>query len=130
MTNHTTQTTPAGPKPRNRLFNTKPFDLEISRVIAGKTFNTATATLACILASIGGSPHLDFHFERTGLYRSPRKQWFIAGEGGACSRWGRRAADGSRDHGDGIQFVSESEARRLLEQHDGPVEVFFECEEG
>jgi len=36
----------------------------------------------------------------------------------------------SRHPGDGIELVSDDQARRLLELHGGPVEAFFECEEG
>lgn len=46
------------------------------------------------------------------------------------SHWGRRSIDGSRDPGEGLQLISQTEARRLLEQHNGPVESFFESEEG
>ena len=124
------QTTPAAPKPHNRLFGTSPFELAINRVIGGRTFSTTTATLIYVIACCGTSQLADFHFERTGLYLSPRGQWFLAGEGGACSHWGRRAIDGSRLPGDGIELVSNDQARRLLELHGGPVEAFFECEEG
>jgi hypothetical protein len=129
MTNRATQTTPGAPKAHNRLFDTSRSELAIDRVIGGRKFDTATAILACVIACTGHQ-YSDFHFERTGLYVSPRGQWFLAGEGGACSHWGRRAIDGSRDPGEGLQLISQTEARRLLEQHGGPVEDFFESEEG
>jgi len=72
------------------------FALNITRVIGGRKFSTATATMACVVACTGSCQLSDFHFERTALFRSPRGQWFLAGEGGACSRWGRRASDGTR----------------------------------
>ena len=106
------------------------FSLDITRAIGGRKFNTATATLACIITRAGHSQQSDFHYERTGLYRSARGQWFVAGKGGACSHWGRRAIDGSRDPGEGLQRISQTQARRLLEQHGGPVEAFFKSEEG
>lgn len=130
MTNRTNQTIRATPKPHNRLFGTDHFELDVSRVIGGRTFSTSTATLGWVIACMGYSQLSDFRFERTGLYLSPRGQWFVAGEGGACSRWGRRAVDGSRDPGDGIELVSADQARALLEQHGGPVEMFFDTEEG
>jgi|NGEPerStandDraft_6_1074524.scaffolds.fasta_scaffold74506_2 hypothetical protein len=125
-----TRASPAAPAPRNQLFGTSPFELDIHRVIGGRKFSTSTAALACVIARIGQSQHSDFHYERTGLYLSPRGQWFVAGEGGACSHWSRRAIDGSREPGEGLQLISQTEARRLLEQHGGLVEAFFECEEG
>src|SRR5579872_7014045 len=115
---------------QQRLFALLPFELHVERVLDGRKFDTDTATLACVIARTRGSQLTDFHYEQTGLYRSPRSQFFLAGEGGALSRWGRRAQDGSRQPGEGIELVSETEARRLLEQHDGPVEAFFESEEG
>lgn len=129
MPNQEERTIRATPEPHNRLFGTDPCDLEISRVIGSRKFDTATAMLACVIACCGTSQLADFHFERTGLYLSPRGQWFLAGEGGACSHWGRRAIDGSRLPGDGIELVSDDQARRLLELHGGPVEAFFGCEE-
>jgi hypothetical protein len=128
--NQAERTIRATPKPHNRLFSTDPFELDISRVIGGRKFSTASATLACVIACTGNSQLSDFHFERTGLYVSPGDQWFLAGKGGACSHWGRRAIDGSRGPGEGLQLISQTEARRLLEQHGGPVEAYFESEEG
>ena len=130
MPNHAERTIRATPKPHNRLFNADPFELDVSRIIGGRKFSTSTAALACVIACCGTSQVADFHYERTGLYRSSRGAWFIAGEGGAYSRWGRRAIDGSRDAGEGLKVISQTEARRLLEQCAGPVEVFFESEEG
>src|SRR5664280_1196069 len=120
MPNQAPQTTPATPKPHNRLFGTDHFELDVSRVIGGRTFNSSTATLGWVIACTGYSQLSDFHFERTGLYLSPHGQWFVAGAGAARSRWGRRAVDGSsRAPGDGIELVSADHARALLEQHGG-----------
>jgi hypothetical protein len=91
---------------------------------------TKTLTDVLMIACCGISQLADFHFERTGLYLSLRSQWFLAGQGGACSHWGRRSIDGRREPGEGLRLISQPEARRLLEQHNGPVESFFESEEG
>jgi hypothetical protein len=130
MTNQATQNNPTPQKSHSELFGTERFELDITRAIGSRKFSTSTATLVCVIACCDTSQLADFHFERTGLYLSPRGQWFLAGEGGACSHWGRRAIDGSRLPGDGIELVSDDQARRLLELHGGPVEAFFECEEG
>jgi hypothetical protein len=95
MANQPRQTTPATLKLHNRLLGTSPFELDIDRVIRGLKFSTTTSTLACVIACSGVSQLADFHFERTGLYLSPRGQWFLAGEGGAASHWGRRSIDGA-----------------------------------
>jgi len=130
LANQLTQTTAATRKSHDRLFGTTSFELDIDRIIDGRKFRTTTATLACVIACSGTSQLADFHFERTGLFLSPRGQWFLAGEGGALSHWGRRSIDGNRTPGAGLQLISQTEARRLLEQHNGPVEAFFESEEG
>lgn len=130
MTNQVTQNNPNAQKSHSELFGTERFELDITRAIGSRKFTTSTATLVCVIACCGTSQLADFHFERTGLYLSPRGQWFLAGEGGAASHWGRRSIDGSRAPGDGLQLISQTEARRLLEQHNGPVEAFFESEEG
>jgi len=106
------------------------FTLDITSVLGGRKFSTSVATMVCEIACAGSCQLSDFHFERIALYLSPRGQWFLAGEGGACSRWGRRAPDGSRYPGEGVQLIAEPEARLLLEQHNGPVEAFFEPDEG
>lgn len=98
MPNRATQTIPGAPRPHNQLFGTKRFELDISRVIGGRKFSASTATLACVIACSGTSQTADFHYERTGLYLSPRGQWFLAGEGGARSHWGRRAMTTCSDH--------------------------------
>jgi hypothetical protein len=130
MPNRASQTIPAAQDPHNGLFGTERFELDITRAIGSRKFSTSTATLVCVIACCDTSQLADFHFERTGLYLSPRGPWFLAGEGGACSHWARRAIDGSRLPGNGIELVSDDQARRLLELHGGPVEAFFECEEG
>jgi hypothetical protein len=40
------------------------------------------------------------------------------------------AIDDIRAPGEGVQLISEPEARLLLEQRNGPAEAFFETEEG
>jgi hypothetical protein len=49
---------------------------------------TKTLTDVLMIACCGISQLADFHFERTGLYLSLRSQWFLAGQGGACSHTG------------------------------------------
>lgn len=60
MTNRTTQTIRATPKPHNRLFGTDHFELDVSRVIGGRTFSTSTATLGWVIACTGYSQLSDF----------------------------------------------------------------------
>jgi len=85
-------------------------------IINGKRYDTATAELVADI-SPAGYGRSDFHYEDTGLYRTPRGNWFLAGEGGAMSRWSRPVGQNGYAGGDGVQAVSPGEARRLLEIH-------------
>ena len=105
--------------------NGKKYD--ITRIISGRIYDTTTAKRVM---------HIDCHeygdnvrWENTDLYRSPLGTWFLAGEGNASSRWGKKGADGSYP-GDGIQLLTEDEAKAILEEHDGPYAVYFEYDEG
>ena len=100
---------------------------DISRIISGRIYDTATAKWVMHVPchEYGDS----FRWENTDLYRSPLGTWFLAGEGNASSRWGRKEADGSYPDR-GIQLLTEEEAKAILEEHNGPYEVYFEAEEG
>ena len=104
-------------------------DLFIRRVVDGRVFDTETAELVAIIKNNDGD---HFAHERTGLYRSPKGQFFLAGHGGASSRWRRLAAD--KDGyvpGEGIKLVTESEALAVAtEAGDSIDESFFEIAEG
>lgn len=75
---------------------------------------------------------LEFNDERTALYLSPGGRWFIAGEGGCWSRWGKdNGPHRDPEPGKGLELLSADEARDLLEKADGElVELYFDLEEG
>jgi len=102
--------------------------IDITRVIAGKRYNTNTATEICFYDNgLNGS---DFHFERSGLYVTKSGTFFIAGEGGACSRWSSR--DGNNYcNGKGVIVVSEGEALAFAEKHaeSDVISQFFQIED-
>ena len=101
--------------------------LDIRRVIDGKVYDTATAEeVMRFPRKVHGG---DDKWEDTRMYRSPKGKWFIAGEGKALSRWGDREGEYYLP-GEGIELLSDQEAQALMEKHDGPVEVYFEVEEG
>lgn len=105
-------------------------NLSIRRVIRGKAYDTDTAEFVAVIAN-HGTPFLDFEAEITGLYVTKKHQWFIAGTGGAASRWRKRAGDGKGWlPAEGLELVSSEDAQALLEQVDGPVEDYFDVEEG
>lgn len=86
------------------------------RIINGKVYDTATADLVCDVTPPGAAQsRTDFHYENTSLYRSPRGQFFLAGEGGARSRWATKVDGGSSD-GAGIELVEPEDAQRMAER--------------
>jgi hypothetical protein len=104
-------------------------ELHIRRTIGGRVYDTDTAVLVHVLSDDGGHIALDFHAERTALYRTRRGAFFIAGQSGACGRW-KRYQNGGYSPGCGVELIGDTEARRLLEQAGGPVEKFFDVIEG
>ena len=103
--------------------------LQIRRVIDGPVYDTTTAALVQRLTADEGSITLNFHVDRTALYRTRNGRFFIAGESGALGRWDRRD-DNSYVPGRGLKQITDLEARRHLEETDGPVEEFFDIAEG
>ncbi len=101
---------------------------DIYRVVSGRRYDTATATLTGMVRDDEGSLH-DPRVERTGLFKTLRGAWFIAGESGAHGRWGhcdRWGQSPSR----GLNLVNNEEARSLLEEMNGPVADHFSVAEG
>jgi hypothetical protein len=102
----------------------------MKRIIDGKIYNTETATLIADISPRYESRN-DFNWEDTKLYRTRKGQWFLAGEGGARSRWSHPIGNGSTA-GDGLELVQEYEAQQLVGQHapEKYTEFFGEPEEG
>lgn len=88
-------------------------DYSIIRVIEGKRYNTNTARHITEILYVAGRS--DFRWEETDLFLTPKGAWFLAGRGGAMSRWAEREGTGWTD-GEGIQPISAATAQRLLEQ--------------
>ena len=101
------------------------------RIIEGKAYDTETATMICDLSPTGYS-RSDFKWEDTSLYRSPKGQFFIAGQGNASSRWAERIGENAMGGGEGMLLIDTDDAKRLVERHaPGKWEaVFGEAEEG
>lgn len=90
---------------------------QIRRVIDGRVYDTCTATLVHLLTADEGSIALNFHVDRTALYRNGH--FFIAGESGPLGRWSRRI-DNSYIPGQGLKLVTDAEATVHLEPTDAP----------
>jgi len=100
------------------------------RVIEGKVYDTLTSAHLCDI-SLKGLMRGDFEWEDTGLYKSPRGAYFLAGEGGARTRWAEKIAGGSQG-GSGIEIVTEAEAKAMVERYapHSYEEIFGAAEEG
>jgi hypothetical protein len=104
----------------------------MKKVIDGRIYDTQTAELLCDV-SPGGFSRSDFKWEDTALYRTKSGAFFLAGEGGAASRWRKRYGDSGWAPGDGIELIGASEAKRVVEEHcstERYIELFGEPEEG
>jgi len=104
----------------------------MERIIDGKIYNTQTATEVCEISG-GNTDQYDFRWESTFLYRSPKDQFFVAGEGGAKSRWSQPVGTNGHAGGSGLYLVTEEQARELCEKHGNAKQfraVFGEPDEG
>ncbi len=102
------------------------------KVVDGKIYDTETAEVICDI-SPAGFHQGDFKWEDTCLYKSKAGTFFIAGGGGAYSRWAVSLGDNGRGPGSGLQVLAEAEARTLCEQHGSPDDyerAFGKPEEG
>ena len=81
----------------------------IRRVIDGKTYDTRKAKFSCALVKKGGAPSRDPHAETTRIYKTYDGQRFLAGRGGALSRWGNQIVAGK-----GLTLLTPDEAVEAL----------------
>lgn len=86
-------------------------------IINGKTYNTETATELCSLPC-SAQGRGDFNWHSTGLYRTKKGGFFIAGEGGPASMWSRSAGQNSYTGGSGVRVVDAVVARGYMEAAD------------
>lgn len=87
----------------------------MKRIIDGKVYDTKTAEEIATWSN--GYPCNDFkHCEET-LYRTKKGSWFVAGEGGAMSKYAVQYGN-SYGGGSGLYPFTEDEARQWLEDKD------------
>jgi hypothetical protein len=85
-------------------------------IINGKRYDTEKATLIGSASSDAGRS--DFRFFREELYVTPRSgRYFVAGEGGAMSRWAQRVDKNGYTGGKGILPLTREDALMWAEQH-------------
>ena len=96
----------------------------MKKIVNGKSYNTETATEVCDIGN--GLSTSDFRWDNSTLYFTKKGQFFIAGFGGASSRWARKHSN-MRIEGSGIKPITKAEALSLAEEHapTGVIEEFF-----
>jgi hypothetical protein len=103
------------------------------KIIDGLAYDTETAEFICEISRQAATlSRTDFGWEDTSLYRTKKGAFFIAGEGGAKSRWNRPVCDGVTG-GEGLTLVSVEDAKALVERHttaDRYEATFGKVEEG
>ncbi len=106
----------------------------MKKIIDGKTYNTDTATLVghCYDSSV---PCGDFNYCEEQLFITKKGQFFIAGYGGALSKYSQPSGSNGSQGGSDITLLSPSEARGWCEKYqdyleDGVYETYFPVEEG
>lgn len=85
----------------------------MKQIINGRMYDTQTATLITTLDTDSRS---DFGWERTSLYRTPKGNYFLTGQGGPMSRWSCKESGGNGwTGGSGIQPLDAAEALAFAE---------------
>lgn len=91
---------------------------EVKQVIQGLIYDTDTAEDTGVKFYFGEGRG-ETRFEVTKLYRTRHGRWSVAGEGGPRSRWGQTVGNNHTRGGEGIQPLSEVEAKAFAEAHGG-----------
>ena len=86
----------------------------MKRIINKITYNTETALPICHIEQEEYSS--DFRYERSTLYRTRKGRYFLAGHGGAMSRWSKRLGENTWGGGEGIHALTRDEALDLAEK--------------
>lgn len=103
----------------------------MKKVIDGKAYNTETATqIANWDNGVYGS---DFNACDETLYVTQKGNYFVAGAGGALTRWSRSCGNNGRQGGEGIEVLTKAQALEWCETHGVDADTItkhFEVEEG
>jgi len=87
----------------------------MKKVIEGKVYNTENAEL---LGEFWNNlPHGDFHSIDEALYRTKKGAFFLAGHGGAFTKYSQPCGCDGTCGGEGIFPLSEAEAREWAERY-------------
>lgn len=97
----------------------------MKQVIDGKLYNTETAEEICKYDNGRGTG--DFSYVREALCRTKKGRFFLAGEGGAMTKYGESCGNNRRCEGSRIFALDIEDAKEWLEEHgsaDKYIEVF------
>ena len=75
-------------------------DKIMKKIINGKMYNTETATE--VFHYNNGLPYSDFNYLEESLYKKKTGEFFLAGKGGAMTKYATRHADGTCSSGEDI----------------------------
>jgi len=90
----------------------------MEKLIDGKLYDTDNATLLASAYPNGTQDRSNFHFLWERLYVTENGRYFVAGEGGAKTRYSKPAATGGVKGGEDIRSLSAQEAFEWCQQHD------------
>ena len=93
------------------------------KVVSRKRYDTETAAL---VAADSYSNYGDLEYWCEELYRTKRGNWFLAGEGGAMSRYSRSVGQNETGGESAIIPLAEGEALAWLEAHTEDSEAYEE----
>ena len=91
------------------------------KVIEGKLYNTETAEM---VATDSYSHYGDLGYWSEEIYRTKRGNWFLAGEGGAMSKYAQAIGQNEVGGGSAIIPLTEGEALAWLEDHTSDADTF------
>ena len=87
----------------------------MKRIINGKKYDTDKSEEIANYRNTGDRG--DFKYCEETLYRSPKGNWFLYGQGGAMSKYATRHVDGGASSGEAIVPLDEHDAYQWLESH-------------
>lgn len=96
----------------------------MKQVIDGKLYNTETAEEVGHYDNALGCG--DFRYIRESLYKTKRGRFFLAGEGGAMTKYSQGCGNNVRCEGSGIFPLGIEEAKEWMEAH-GTTEEYIKA---
>ena len=88
----------------------------MKKIVDGKRYDTETAEE--IAYHSNDLPTNDFNWYEERLFRTQKGNWFIAGEGGAASRYSKSCGNNGSCGGSDLTPIPMIEAREWLERND------------